>query len=320
MKSHVVKLLIRIYPASWRARYGGEFRSLLEKQPATLGVLINIIGCALYERVCLLGDNLLKVVKSSITLILFAGVATLTACANLYFMVDDSPIAAAMQAHSSLTACWLAMVAGSILAIAGLVVSGVPVFWAMVRFAWIGRRMDIGLRLAFAVGALTAPLLWIFVVVARTHWAPLPWAVTGDWLVPANWPTLEVRWQLCWVTLALLAGAFVSSAMSLRQARTLIRSSPQTHALPALKWPLLHRMPTFALAACMAPVCALAGAAVGGVLADSYSPGASQARIGFLASTASISWLASISLLVGAAAAALRGFQCADSSLTQPTQ
>jgi len=64
MKPQVVRLLVGLYPAGWRARYGEEFRTLLEEQPATLGGLTNIIGCALYERAGLLGGKLVKEVKN----------------------------------------------------------------------------------------------------------------------------------------------------------------------------------------------------------------------------------------------------------------
>jgi len=320
MKPQVVRLLVGLYPAGWRARYGEEFRTLLEEQPATLSGLTNIIGCALYERAGLLGGKLVKEVKNSLTLVLCAGVATLAAGANLYFTVDDTPLAAVVQAHSLLAVCWWVMAAGSVLAAAGLVVAVVPVLSAIARLAWAGRRRDIGLRLALAPGALMAALLWIVVVVARTHWAPLPWGVTGDWLAPANWPPLKVRWELCWVTLALLAGGGIACAMSLRQAMALLESLPQKHALPALKRLSRHRMRKFGLPICMATLCTIAGAVVGGVLADSYSPGAAQARFGFLASTALVSWLASIGLLVASAAAALGSFRCAGSSGTEPIQ
>jgi hypothetical protein len=320
MKPRFVKLLIGLYPRGWRARYGEEFRTLLEEQPTTLGGLTNIIRCALSERLRLAGGHLMKDVKSSLMLFLFAGVATLAAGANLYFIVDDTPLAAAMQAHSALAACWLAMAAGSVLAIAGVAVASVPVLWAMARFAWIGRRLDIGRRLAFAPGALFAVLLWIAGVVARTHWVPLPWAVTGDWLAPANWPPLNVRWELCWMTLALLAGAVVGSAMSLRQALTLIESSPPTPALAGLQWPSRRRLRTFALAIGMATLCTLAGATVGGVMADSYSPAAFQARLGFLASTVLVSWLASVGLLGASSVATLGSFQWAGRSCTEPMQ
>jgi hypothetical protein len=311
-------MLIASYPLKWRARYGDEFAAMLEKQPTTLGDVFNIVGCASNERWRSLGDNLMRQVNSSLALILFAGVATLAAGANLYFTVDDTPLAATIQAHRSLSACWLAVAAGSLLAGVGLAIASVPVLWTMARFAWVGRRTDIGLRLAFAAGALVAVLLWIVGVVVWAHWAPLPWAVTGDWLAPTNWPPVKVRWKLWWVTLALLACAVIGSAMSLRQAMAMIKSSPQTPGLSALSWPSLHRMRTFALAICIVTICTMAGAAVGGVLADSYSPALFQARSGFLASSVLVSWLASVGLLGAAAAAAVGSLQCAGSSRREP--
>lgn len=320
MKPDLVKALIALYPRKWRERYGDEFSRMLEDQAITIRAIFDIIVCALYARVCLLGVNLMKEVKSSLTLILFAGVATLAAGANLFFTVDDSPLATAMQAHSTLAACWLVMAAGSVLSVAGLAVASLPIFWAMVRFAWGHRRMDIGLRLFFAPVAFFLALLWIVGVVACTHWAPLPWAVTGDWPAPANWPLLKVRWELCWVTLALLAFGVIGSAMSLRNAMALIESAPRTTAPTSFKWPSLHRMRTFAFVVFVATICTMAGAAVGGVLADSYSPNLSHARLGFVATTASVSWLVSIGLLATAAAAALVSFRCAGSSRTETIQ
>jgi hypothetical protein len=179
--------------------------------------------------------------------------------------------------------------------------------------------MDIALRLAFAPGALFAALFWIVGVVAWTHWAPLPWAVAGDWPAPANWPPLNLRWELCRVTLALLACGVIGSAMSLRNALALIESAPQT-TLTAFKRPSLLRTRTFAFVVFVATICTMAGAAVGGVLADSYSPNVSHARLGFLATTASVSWLVSIGLLATAAAAVLLSFRCAGSSRTKTIQ
>jgi hypothetical protein len=179
--------------------------------------------------------------------------------------------------------------------------------------------MDIALRVAFAPAALFAGLFWIIGVVAWTHWAPLPWAVTGDWPAPANWPPLNVRWELCRVTLGLLACGVIGSAMTLRNALAMIESAPRT-TLTAFKRPSLHRMRTFAFVVFVATICTMAGAAVGGVLADSYSPNVSHARLGFLATTASLSWQASIGLLAMAAIAALFSFQRVGSSRTETIQ
>ncbi len=42
----MITLLIALHPKSWRARYGEEFRALLESQPLTVMVVLNVLGNA----------------------------------------------------------------------------------------------------------------------------------------------------------------------------------------------------------------------------------------------------------------------------------
>ena len=55
MKRTLAHLLTRLYPRSWRDRYGAEFQALLEmnndKASTTLRAGVNIIGSALGERI-----------------------------------------------------------------------------------------------------------------------------------------------------------------------------------------------------------------------------------------------------------------------------
>jgi hypothetical protein len=45
-----VKALLRLYPRAWRARYGAEFAEILEEQPASLGLVIDVIAGAVDAR------------------------------------------------------------------------------------------------------------------------------------------------------------------------------------------------------------------------------------------------------------------------------
>jgi hypothetical protein len=45
-----VTFLVRLYPKSWRARYGDEFAAILDAQPASLGLLVDVLAGALDAR------------------------------------------------------------------------------------------------------------------------------------------------------------------------------------------------------------------------------------------------------------------------------
>ena len=43
--------LIKLYPARWRERYGDEFEALLESQPFSIGLLVDVLFGAIDARV-----------------------------------------------------------------------------------------------------------------------------------------------------------------------------------------------------------------------------------------------------------------------------
>ena len=51
MKERVAYLITRLYPRSWRDRYGEEFEALLIAQPGSLRNIINVVCSAFRERV-----------------------------------------------------------------------------------------------------------------------------------------------------------------------------------------------------------------------------------------------------------------------------
>src|SRR5260370_29505582 len=87
--------------------------------------------------------------------------------------VDDTTLAEAMRGHGALSACWNAVAAGSLVALAAVVALGLPVLWTILRFAWTARRSDIVVRLGFPPCAVALILIWIFAVVMWTGWSPL---------------------------------------------------------------------------------------------------------------------------------------------------
>jgi hypothetical protein len=51
VNASLARLLTRLYPRAWKARFGAEFGAFLESGRADLRTLANVICSALYERV-----------------------------------------------------------------------------------------------------------------------------------------------------------------------------------------------------------------------------------------------------------------------------
>lgn len=51
MKRGIARLLLRLYPSSWRQRYGIEFEALLLDTPAGWGSVLNVVCSAVVERI-----------------------------------------------------------------------------------------------------------------------------------------------------------------------------------------------------------------------------------------------------------------------------
>lgn len=51
MKDHVISLLLKLYPATWRDEYGDELRDTLNRDPLTAHVTANVLWFGLWHRV-----------------------------------------------------------------------------------------------------------------------------------------------------------------------------------------------------------------------------------------------------------------------------
>jgi len=57
MKPATVARLLRLYPESWRQRYGDEFAALLEAQPASMSTIADVVIGAVAARVKALRES-----------------------------------------------------------------------------------------------------------------------------------------------------------------------------------------------------------------------------------------------------------------------
>ena len=61
MAANPVKALLRLYPRSWRKRYGGEMDALVEELPAEIGVVLDLlVGAAAAYAAVVRGNRILS--------------------------------------------------------------------------------------------------------------------------------------------------------------------------------------------------------------------------------------------------------------------
>lgn len=304
MNARLARALLNLYPLEWRARYRGEFQSLLETYRATPRTILNVAGSAIREHIYALGRMKMDQRQHSLSLMLYAYLAAIAAGVNFYWTVDGTPLAAVMRNHAASLTSWNMVRAGCLLAFAAVAIVGIPVFLAMLRWALSARRWDVLLRLAAPFFTAMVILGWMAAVAGITggHWIPTPWDVTGDWTAPRLWPPLATRWICSSVTFALMAAGLALSARNLRQA---IRLSDLSK--PRRFWFTLSSALLAVSIALMA-----SGVLSWGWFAQRYAASDFHARNGgFFSSTNAISWAVSCAMFFLAAVIAVRGTRSA---------
>ena len=242
--------------------------------------------------------------------ILCAYLSVIAAGINFYLTVDDSSLAAAMHANPWLSTAWNVVALGSVAALLGAIATLAPLALGALRFALREKRRDVLLRLLatpLAAGMLAAWVIGAFVFLGK-HWAPLPWAVLGDFAAPADWPSLPVRWLFAGLTSALAAALLAVSSIGMYQAIQRTRFDP-------LRFTLFHRtltihplrfarIPGVVVTAAMAVM--TLGVLAWGLAANLSAASAFHAYSGPMHTTAIASWMGSICVFAAASAIALR--------------
>jgi hypothetical protein len=246
----------------------------------------------------------------SLGAILCAYLVVIAAGINFYLTIDDSSLAAAMRANPGLSTAWNVVAFGSVAALLGAIAMLVPLAIGAFRFALREKRRDVLFRLLappLAAGLLAAWVIGAFVFLGR-HWAPLPWAVLGDFAAPADWPSLPVRWLFAGLTSALAAALLAVSSIGMYQAIQRTRFLPLRFTLfhrPFTIHPLrFARIPGMILTAAMAVM--TLGVLAWGLAANLNATSAFRAYSGPMHTTAIASWMGSICVFAAASAIALR--------------
>jgi len=310
MNRHAARLLTSLYPRLWRDRYGAEFEAFLLVGPYGLRAFTNVAFSAFCEHLFPFRGFKMNRLPRSLGAILCAYLVVIAAGINFYLTIDDSSLAAAMRANPGLSTAWNVVAFGSVAALLGAIAMLVPLAIGAFRFALREKRRDVLFRLLappLAAGLLAAWVIGAFVFLGK-HWAPLPWAVLGDFAAPADWPSLPVRWLFAGLTSALAAALLAVSSIGMYQAIQRTRFLPLRFTLfhrPFTIHPLrFARIPGMILTAAMAVM--TLGVLAWGLAANLNATSAFRAYSGPMHTTAIASWMGSICVFAAASAIALR--------------
>jgi hypothetical protein len=292
--------LLRLYPAQWRTRYGGEFAALLEEYPLSPRTLFNLVSLALEAHMEAFGSTEHRG-GALAGRMWCAWMLAVTAGMALFGVVDDSPFVTAMHGNLFLRLCWQGLEAGSLVAAAALALGGIPLVWSSIRYAVRAHRRDILLRLALPCIAALVLIGWVAAVLAWTggHWGASPWAVTAS---QPEWPAAGFRWITGSVSACLLVLAVAGTAASVSQALRRSEFRELRVALPGNESRSRLHMNPLRFAARLAPF-AVAGFAVMFVAVALWGVGVSRiaaealhAHYGPLGLTTFATWLGSLVL------------------------
>lgn len=152
-----MRLLLHLYPAAWRVRYGEEFAALLEEQPLTPRIALDVLLGALDARVVALGSlgrfGMVNRLRSSQIAVFCAYICFVVAGMGFQKMTEYDDFVAARR-HTLVGVTFDIVVVGAAISLLAVLAGGVPLALAALRFAWERKRWDIARLLATPALAL----------------------------------------------------------------------------------------------------------------------------------------------------------------------
>jgi hypothetical protein len=177
-RARLAAVLVRLYPRSWRDRYGDELLGWVDESGlGPLRALDLARGAAdarlhadlVEEEPIWMRERL----RSSVLGVLCGYAAFVIAGAGYQKLTEYEDFTAAAREHAALGAAFRVVVVASVVALAAMVAAGVPIGLAVVRQALAGRRALWG-----PLGLVAAAMLWFAATLAlpawRAHASPEP--------------------------------------------------------------------------------------------------------------------------------------------------
>ena len=169
--SWLLRALILLYPRAWRERYGEEFGALLEERPASVRDVCDValgaldawaIPQVINERsVASMGSRM----RCSVLLVLWGWVGVVAAGAGFQKMTEYDDFVSAARENAPVGAAFDAVVVGAIVALAAVLVGGIPIVFVALREALDDGRKDVPLLLCVPVLSLGVFVGYVLVLV-----------------------------------------------------------------------------------------------------------------------------------------------------------
>ncbi|HEV8191498.1 MAG TPA: hypothetical protein VGP82_08430, partial [Ktedonobacterales bacterium] len=162
--------LLRLYPATWRKRYGDEFSALLDDCQLSLAVLFDLLGGALDAHLhqLLLTGRILPMInrtrRAEIT-VFCAWIAFVVAGLAFQRMSEYDDFQNAGATYPVIGVSYIAIQVGAAVALLAVLAGGLPVALSALTRALAQRRFDVLLLFGVPVLALAAILAYISIVV-----------------------------------------------------------------------------------------------------------------------------------------------------------
>src|SRR5260221_864309 len=151
--------LVRLFPAAWGARYGAEYVALLQAQPASPWIVLEVVYGALDAHVRALarrGRARVNRVRMSEIAVFCAYIGFVFAGMGFQKMTEYDDFMDAARTHADIGAAYTAVVVGAAVALLAVFSGGVPFALAAVGYAPASNTGDIPLLLCVAVLGLLA--------------------------------------------------------------------------------------------------------------------------------------------------------------------
>jgi hypothetical protein len=222
--------LCRVYPPSWRERYGEEYAVVLSEMVLTPRAVLDVFAGALdawaHPSGLVLRDR--ARLRASVSVVWGAWIVLAAGALIFGQSTEDPPFRRADAAHPAAAAAYAVYEWCAHLSVAAVCVAGAPLVWALVGAARAQRRRG---PIVLMLLPLVAPPCFLAVLVAIAHAVPRS-SVPGV--------GVGAGWFVVLVVLGLLTGAVCAASPALA-----LRRVCPTPA--ALRWALRASVPALVL-------------------------------------------------------------------------